>query len=252
MWLRRSTRLSGVIPTLHRCASSSEGSGHTRLPTGTVHQLQLSRLHHGPRGQHPPSRGRPPPTRRDRERHPRPEIRRGAEPSAFRALRSQRRLDIRSGTGSQPRPLDHPHQTGRVGWDHQDPAQTVLLSGWPAHTLGTPSHHPPFPAMALGSAVQQRPETTALSAASTLKTSAVCPTAQRLAQSHRVATLAPAAATCAGNLVRHYYPGPSTYPLPRLPQPDPNGSAGMQPYELHRPPFILCLNAPAHRSVDLG
>ena len=54
---------------------------HARLPTGALHQLQLSRFHHGPRGRHPPTGSRPPPTRRGGERHPRPEVRRRTEPA---------------------------------------------------------------------------------------------------------------------------------------------------------------------------
>ena len=136
-----------------------------RFPTGPVCQLQLSRLHHGPGGRHPGTGSRPPPTRRDRERHPRPEVRRGTEPSALRALCRQRRLVGRSGTGSQPRPLDLPHRSGGAGGDHQDPQTTLLRPGRTTYTLGPPPHPAPSPALALGNTVRWRTDQTALPAA---------------------------------------------------------------------------------------
>ena len=45
--LRQSTRRRTSAP--HR----PKGQAHARLPTGALHQLQLSRFHHGPRGRHP-------------------------------------------------------------------------------------------------------------------------------------------------------------------------------------------------------
>ena len=68
-----------------------------RLPTGAVHQLQLSRLHHRPGRRYPGPRGRPSPPRRDRERHPRPQVRRGAQPPPLGTLPRQRRLAGRPG-----------------------------------------------------------------------------------------------------------------------------------------------------------
>ena len=62
---------------------------HARLPAGALRQLQLSRLHHRPIRGHPGSRGRPSAPRRDRERHPRPQVRRRAQPSPLRPLRRQ-------------------------------------------------------------------------------------------------------------------------------------------------------------------
>ena len=53
---------------------------------------------------HPGSGGRPSPPRRDRKRHPRPEVRRGAEPSPLGPLRRQRRLAGGAGAGPQPGP----------------------------------------------------------------------------------------------------------------------------------------------------
>ena len=63
-----------------------------RLSTGPVGHLQLSRLHHRPGWRHPGTRGRPSPPRRDRECHPRPQVRRRAQPSPVRPFPRQRRL----------------------------------------------------------------------------------------------------------------------------------------------------------------
>ena len=65
------------------------GETHARFPTGPLCQLQLSRLHHRPGGGDPGTGGRPSAPRRDRERHPRPEVRRGVEPSPLGSLRRQ-------------------------------------------------------------------------------------------------------------------------------------------------------------------
>ena len=145
-------------------ADVAETTLHARLPTGPVCQLQLSRLHHGPRGRHPGTGGRPSPTRRDRERHPRPEVRCGTEPSALRALCRQRRLDGRAGAGPQPGPLDLPHRSGGAGGDHQDPQATLLRPGRTAYTLGAPSHSASPAGLALGEPVQRSPGATALPA----------------------------------------------------------------------------------------
>ena len=77
-WPRLTTRPSRANPT--PAAHRTQGQAHARLPTGAVHQLQLSRLHHRPGRRYPGPRGRPSPPRRDRERHPRPQVRRGAQP----------------------------------------------------------------------------------------------------------------------------------------------------------------------------
>ena len=132
------------------------------------HPLQLSRLHHRPRGRHPPTGGRPSPPRRDRKRHPRPQVRRGTEPSPIRTLCRQRRLDGRPGHCTQPRPLDRPHRSGRAGGDHQDPQTTLLRPGRTAHSLGTPPYFASPPALALGEPVQWSSDPTALPAASRL------------------------------------------------------------------------------------
>ena len=63
--------------TVHRPA----GEAGARFPTGPLRHLQLSRLYHRLGGGDPRTGGRPSPPRRDRECHPRPEVRRRAEPS---------------------------------------------------------------------------------------------------------------------------------------------------------------------------
>ena len=95
--------------------------------------------------------------RRDRERHPRPQVRRRAESSPLGPLRRQRRLAGGTGDGPQPSPLDGPARPGRADRDHQDPPATLLLPRRAAHPLGAPPHSASPPALALGNPVQPRP-----------------------------------------------------------------------------------------------
>ena len=125
---------------------------------------RLLRPHHRPgkaqghlgRG-YPGAGGRPPPPRRDRECHTRPQVRRRAEPPAVRPIRRQRRLAGGTGDGPQPRPLDRPHRLGRADRDHQDPPAAVLRPGRTDHSLGAPPHFASSQALALGNPVQPRP-----------------------------------------------------------------------------------------------
>ena len=130
------------------------------LPTGALYQLQLSRFHHRPRRGHPRPGGRPSPPRRDREHHPRPQVRRGAQPSSLGTLSRQRRLA--GGTGHRPQsgPLDWAHRSVRGGGYHQDPAATLLLPGGTAHPLGPAPHSASTPRLALAKPVQLRPRQT--------------------------------------------------------------------------------------------
>ena len=80
----------------HRPASQA----HAGFPIGPLRRLQLSRLHHRPGRGDPGAGGRSPPPRRGRERHPAPEVRRGAEPSSVGPLRRQRRLAGDTGDGA--------------------------------------------------------------------------------------------------------------------------------------------------------
>ena len=75
---------------------------HARFPVGPLRHLQLSRLHHRPGGGNPGTGGRPSPPRRDRECHPQPEVRRGAQSSPLGTLPRQRCLAGRTGHGPQP------------------------------------------------------------------------------------------------------------------------------------------------------
>ena len=60
----------------------------------------------------------------------RPEVRYGAQPPAIGTLRRQRSLAGRAGAGTQHRPLDLPHRSGRAGSYDKDPQATLLLIGW--------------------------------------------------------------------------------------------------------------------------
>ena len=62
------------------------------------------------------------------------------------------------GDGPQPGPLDSTHRSGRADSDHQDPPATLLRPGRAAHPLGTPVDPASAPALALGGAVQPRPD----------------------------------------------------------------------------------------------
>ena len=104
-------------------------------------------------GRDPGTGGRPPPPRRDRERHPGPQVRRGPQPSPLGALRRQRSLAGGAGHGPQSGPLDPAHRSGRDAGNHQDPSATLLLPGWKDHPQGPPAHPAPAPALALGNPV---------------------------------------------------------------------------------------------------
>ena len=71
-----------------------------RFSTGSLRHLQLSRLHHRPGRGDAGTGGQSSPSRRDRECHTRPQVRRGAEPHAVGALRRQRRLAGGTGDGA--------------------------------------------------------------------------------------------------------------------------------------------------------
>ena len=130
-------------------------------------------FHHRPGRGHPGTGGRPSPPRRDRECHPRPQVRRRAQPSPLGPLRRQRRLAGRPGDGAEPRSLDGAHRSGRAGGDHQNPATTLLLPRRTAHPFSAPPHPASSPALALGSPVQWRPGTIARPVTSCL-TAPVC------------------------------------------------------------------------------
>ena len=135
---------------------------HARLTTGAILHLQLSRFHHRPPGRHPGTGGRPSPPRRDRERHPRPEVQRGPQPPAIGPFPRQRRLAGHPGHGPQLGPLDRAPRPGRAGGDyHQDPPAALLLPGRTPHPQGPPPHPASPPGLALAKPVQQRPRSIA-------------------------------------------------------------------------------------------
>ena len=105
----------------------------------------------------PRTGGRPPLPRRDRERHPGSEVRRGPEPSPLGTLCRQRSLAGGAGDGPQPGPLDRTHRSGRAGDNHQDHPAALPLPGRTAHTQGPPPHPASATALALGNPVQCRP-----------------------------------------------------------------------------------------------
>ena len=147
----------GITEVVHRRAVQQEREAHARFPVGPLRHLELSRLHHRPGGGNPGTGGRPSAPRRDRERHPRPQVRRGAQPSPLGPLPRQRRLAGGAGDRPQPGTLDGAHRSGRADRDHQDPATPLLFHGRKAHPLGAPPHFASAPALALGNPVQWRP-----------------------------------------------------------------------------------------------
>ena len=114
-------------------------------------------FHHRPPRGCPGSGGRPSPPRRGRERHPRPQVRRGAQPSPLGTLRRQRRLAGRPGYGPQLGPLDRTHRPGRATGNCQDPPQALLLPGRTHHPQGAAPHPPSPPRLALANPVLQCP-----------------------------------------------------------------------------------------------
>ena len=113
------------------------------------------------------------PPRRGRERHPRPQVRRGAQPSPLGTLPRQCRLAGGAGHRSQPGPLDQSHRPGRAGGHHQDPPTTLLLHPRTPHPQGPPAHPASSPGLALAKPIQLRPGATARPAASFLTASPV-------------------------------------------------------------------------------
>ena len=145
------------------------------------------------KGGYPGTGGRPPPPRRDRERHPRPQVRRGPEPSPLGALFRQWSLAGSAGHGPQSGPLDPAHRPGRDGGYHQDPSATLPFPRWKDHPQGPPAHPAPAPALALGISVQSgfgpvaRPATPLLTMLRVFDPSSRIP--NRLADARRVGVL---------------------------------------------------------------
>ena len=123
---------------------------HARFPVGPLRHLQLSRLsitdREGETLELGPTIGATPRSRM----HPRPQVRRGAQPSPLGPLPRQRRLA--GGAGDRPQPgMDGAASVWVSRSDHQDPATPLLFHGRKAHPLGAPPHFASAPALALGS-----------------------------------------------------------------------------------------------------
>ena len=118
----------------------------------------------------------PSPSRRERERHPRPQAGRGSQPSPLGGLSRQRCLVGRTelapystrGYRPQPSPLHRAPRPERCGGCHQDPPATILLPGRQAHPQGTPHHLSSFPWLALAGLVQSDPGETPVPATTPL------------------------------------------------------------------------------------
>ena len=109
------------------------------------------RLHHRSRRWRPTIAAR-----RDRERDPRPQVRRRAEPSARRPLRRERGVARGAGDRAQPRPLDGTAGARRGNRHDQDAQAALLRSRRTAHPLGPALDPAPPEALALGRAAGSR------------------------------------------------------------------------------------------------
>ena len=163
--------------------------------------------------------------RRDRERHPRSQVRRGAQPSTLGALRRQRRLAGRPEPGPQPGPLDRPHRSGRADRHHQDPQATHLFPARTAHPQGPPPHPAPSPTLALAKPLQQRPGPIARPAATFLTTPAAPDRSPGIPQLPGGPAPGRVSSVSRGNLARLSRPQPPlgavNLPLMWLPHPAP-------------------------------
>ena len=104
--------------------------------------------------------GRPSPSRRDRERDPRPQVRRRVEPSPLGPLRRERGVARGAGDRAQPRPLDGAPRARRGNHDDQDAQAALLLSRRTAHPLCPAVDSAPPEALALGRAAGSRARAT--------------------------------------------------------------------------------------------
>ena len=92
--------LAGATASTTPTCCAPGGTARARFPTGPLRLLQLSRVHHRPGRGDPGTGGRPSPTRRDRECHPRPQVRCRPQSSSLGPFRRQRRLAGRPGNGA--------------------------------------------------------------------------------------------------------------------------------------------------------
>ncbi len=122
--------------------------------------VQLPRLHQRPRGGDDGARGGPSPSRRGRERDPRPQVRRRAQPSPLGPLRRERGVARGAGDRAQPRPLDGTARARRGNRHHQDAQAALFRPRRTAHPLGTALDPAPPQALALGRSAGSRARAT--------------------------------------------------------------------------------------------
>ena len=115
----------------------------------------LPRLHQRPSGGAAGAGGRPSPARRDRERDPRPQVRRRAQPSPLGPLRRERGVARGAGDRAQPRPLDGAPRARPGNRDDQDAQAALLRSRGAAHPFCPALDPAPPEALALGLASGQ-------------------------------------------------------------------------------------------------
>ena len=142
---------AALVRLIVRRVRPTPGSQLALFATYSYHAFITDR-----QGDNPGTGGRPPPPRRDREHHPGPQVRRGAQSSPLGALPGQRSLAGGTGHGPQPGPLDRAHRSGRDGGDHQDPPAAPLFPGRTHHPQGPPPHTASAQALALGNPVPLR------------------------------------------------------------------------------------------------
>ena len=130
------TEASGAIAANERSRHRAAREADARLTARALRGLPLPRLRHRSRRGDDGAGGRPSPSRRDRERDPRPQVRRRAEPSPLGPLRRQRRVARGAGDRAQPRPLDGAPGARRGDRDDQD-AQAGRSAG-PGLASGQP------------------------------------------------------------------------------------------------------------------
>ena len=128
MWRRLNTPHLAASPTRPQCVSSSGGSSPRPAPSWPSSPTTAITVASPTGAAHPGSRGRPPPPRLGGERHPRPEVRRGAQSSSFGTLPRQRCLAGRPGHRPQPGPLDRTHRSGRAAGHHQETLRRRFFS----------------------------------------------------------------------------------------------------------------------------
>ena len=102
----------------------------------------------------------PSPSRRDRERDPRPQVRRRAEPSPLGPLHRERGVARGAGDRAQPRPLDGAPRARRGNRDDEDAQAALLRSRRTAHPFCPALDPAPPEALALGWPVDSRARAT--------------------------------------------------------------------------------------------